>query len=45
MAKVPSQVQIPTALRKKSAITATDAGKRNACAKNAIKGSVSSLLK
>lgn len=38
MAKVPSQVQIPAALRKKSVSTATDTGNYNACAKNAING-------
>jgi len=38
MAKVPSQVQIPAALRKKSVSMATDTGNYNACAKNAING-------
>jgi len=40
MAKVPSQVQIPAALRKKSVSMATDTGTRNIRANNAINGGV-----
>lgn len=40
MAKVPSQVQIPAALRKKSVSTATDAGTRNIRANNTINDGV-----
>lgn len=45
MAKVPSQVQIPAALRKKSVSTATDAAKRNVRAKNAINSGFFALTK
>lgn len=40
MAKVPSRVQIPAALRKKSVSTATDAGTRNIRANNTINSGV-----